>query len=65
VRRGASQYAGTRLGRQELEAELVEDVEGALWRREWIEQARVVHAAQLARVVVAVDSAVMYTQCRI
>ena len=36
-----SRYGGTRLGRQELEAELIEDNESALWRRDWIERARV------------------------
>jgi phage terminase large subunit-like protein len=34
-------YGGTRIGRQELDGELIEDVEGALWTRELIEQARV------------------------
>lgn len=34
-------YAGTRLGRQELDAELLEDVEGALWKLSWIERGRV------------------------
>jgi phage terminase large subunit-like protein len=34
-------YGGTRLGRQELEGVLFEDVEGALWTREVIERARV------------------------
>jgi phage terminase large subunit-like protein len=52
-----TRYAGTRLGRQELEAELVEDVPGALWRREWIEGARVLNAPALTRIVVAVDPA--------
>jgi phage terminase large subunit-like protein len=33
-------YAGTRLGRQELEGEIVEDVEGALWTRELVERCR-------------------------
>jgi hypothetical protein len=33
-------YGGTRLGRQELEGELLEDVEGALWTRALIEAAR-------------------------
>jgi len=33
-------YAGTRIGRQELEGILLEDVEGALWRRDWIEATR-------------------------
>jgi phage terminase large subunit-like protein len=34
-------YAGTRLGRQELDGELIEDVEGALWMRDVVEAARV------------------------
>jgi phage terminase large subunit-like protein len=50
-----SRYAGTRLGRQELEAELLEDFEGALWTREMIERARVSEAPELRRVVVAID----------
>jgi len=33
-------YAGTRLGRQELEGELIEDLEGALWTRRLIEERR-------------------------
>jgi len=33
--------AGSRLSRQELEGELLEDVEGALWKRTWIDHARV------------------------
>jgi phage terminase large subunit-like protein len=32
--------AGTELGRQELEGEMLEEAEGALWRREWIEFCR-------------------------
>jgi phage terminase large subunit-like protein len=51
-------YEGTRLGRQELDAELLEDVVGALWQREWIEQTRVAEAPELIRVVVAIDPAV-------
>lgn len=35
-----TRYAGTRLGRQELEAELLEDVPGALWRLDSIEANR-------------------------
>ncbi|MFL6845663.1 MAG: DNA-packaging protein [Allosphingosinicella sp.] len=34
-------YGGTRLGRQELDGELIEDVEGSLWPRELIEKCRV------------------------
>ncbi|MDE1903842.1 MAG: DNA-packaging protein [Alphaproteobacteria bacterium] len=50
-------YRGTRLGRQELEAELLDDVPGALWSRDGIEAARVNAAPDLARIVVAVDPA--------
>lgn len=52
-------YEGTRLGRQELEAELLDDIEGALWTYERIEAARIQRApATLTRVVVAIDPAV-------
>jgi phage terminase large subunit-like protein len=50
-------YEGTRLGRQELMAELLEDNPGALWRRADIERDRVSEAPLLQRVVVAVDPA--------
>lgn len=50
-----AEYAGTRLGRQELDGELIEDVEGALWTRAMIESGRVRSAPELRRVVVAVD----------
>jgi phage terminase large subunit-like protein len=33
-------YEGTRLGRQELMGELLEDVEGAMWQRAWFDQQR-------------------------
>ena len=49
------QYAGTRLGRQELDAELIEDNESALWRRDWIERGRVRDWPALRRIVVAID----------
>ena len=48
-------YAGTRLGRQELDGELLEDVEGALWTHAMIEGARVAQVPELTRIVVAVD----------
>jgi phage terminase large subunit-like protein len=50
-----SQYAGTRLGRQELDGELVEERKDALWTREMIESLRVKEAPSLSRIVVAVD----------
>lgn len=48
-------YRGTRLGRQELDAELLEDRPDALWPRDLIERARVRVTPELRRVVVAVD----------
>jgi phage terminase large subunit-like protein len=48
-------YEGTRLGRQELNAELLEDVPGALWNRGLIEGTRACSAPALIRVVVAID----------
>ena len=53
-------YEGTRLGRQELEAELLEDTPGALWNRERLEEARWPTrraVPQLRRIVVAIDPA--------
>lgn len=51
-------YEGTRLGRQELEAEMLDDVPGALWTRGNIEAKRVKLPPELRRVVVAIDPAV-------
>jgi phage terminase large subunit-like protein len=48
-------YGGTRLGRQELDGELLEDVEAALWRRSDLDAGRVTEVPKGARVVVAVD----------
>lgn len=48
-------YEGTRLGRQEIEAELLEDVEGALWRQAQLDELRVPAAPDMERIVVAVD----------
>jgi phage terminase large subunit-like protein len=50
-----ARYGGTRLGRQELDAEMIEERADALWQRRTIEQARVAEAAELRRIVVAVD----------
>lgn len=50
-----SRYEGTTLGRQELNAELLDDMPGALWRRSTIEVGRVVKAPPLSRVVTAID----------
>ena len=48
-------YAGTRLGRQELDGEMIEERPDALWTRELVERSRVAAAPELVRVVVAVD----------
>lgn len=53
-----SRYEGTRLGRQELYAEILEDTQGALWTHKMIEAAHVTETPQLIRVVVAIDPAV-------
>ncbi|NVN88597.1 MAG: DNA-packaging protein [Rhodopseudomonas sp.] len=51
-----ARYEGTRLGRQELNAELLLDHPGALWTREMIEQAAFRgRLPDMKRVVVAVD----------
>lgn len=51
-----SRYEGTRLGRQEIEGEVLDDNPGALWKREaMIEQHRVTQHPDLTRVAVAVD----------
>ena len=51
-------YEGTRLGRQELEGEILGDIPGALWTRESIDDNRVPEAPEdLERVLVAVDPA--------
>jgi phage terminase large subunit-like protein len=51
-------YEGTRLGRQELDAELLEDTPGALWSHGSIEASRLRSAPEMTRVVVAIDPAV-------
>jgi phage terminase large subunit-like protein len=53
-----NKYAGTRLGRQELEAELLSDTPGALWSWSTIEACRRSRAPDLTRVIVAIDPAV-------
>ena len=53
-----TRYEGTRMGRQELMGELVDDVPGALWALSLLDGLRVQAAPDLARVIVAVDPAV-------
>lgn len=49
------EYEGTRLGRQELYGELLDEVEGALWTRKVIDDHRVFELPKLARIVIGVD----------
>lgn len=51
-------YEGTRLGRQELYAEVLDDVPGALWQRDDLDKGRLRRAPELKRVVVAIDPAI-------
>jgi len=48
-------YEGTRLGRQELRGEVLDDNPGALWQRATIDALRVRNAPDLYRIVVSVD----------
>ena len=50
-----SRYEGTRLGRQELYAELLEDTPGALWTRLLLEQTRVRQVPPLRRIAIGLD----------
>jgi phage terminase large subunit-like protein len=50
-----TRYEGTRLGRQELMGEELEDVPGALWTLDTLEACRVREPPDLVRVVVGVD----------
>lgn len=51
-------YEGTRLGRQELAGEVLDDNPNALWQRDRIEELRVMKHPDLVRVGVAIDPAV-------
>ena len=55
IREIERKYSGTRLGRQEILGEVIDDIDGALWKRNWIEDNRAVKRAELKRVVVAID----------
>jgi phage terminase large subunit-like protein len=50
-----ARYGGTRLGRQEIDGEIIEERPDALWSRAMLEACRVTSAPELARIVVAVD----------
>ncbi len=48
-------YEGTRLGRQELDAELLEDTQGALWNYDLLTRQRCSEVPEFVRIIVAVD----------
>jgi phage terminase large subunit-like protein len=62
LKRIQERYAGTRLGRQELEGEVLEDNPNALWQRDVIENLRVREVPQLLRIVEGIDPAVTATE---
>jgi phage terminase large subunit-like protein len=51
-------YEGTTLGRQELYAEILDDIEGSLWKLSLIDETRLEEAPPMKRIVVAIDPAV-------
>lgn len=55
------EYAGSRLGRQEIDGELIEDREDALWNRALLDQNRIKCTPPLQRIIVAVDPPVTAT----
>lgn len=50
-----ARYGGTRLGRQELEGEMLTDVQGALWSYAALSSKQVTRLPDLTRIVVAID----------
>ncbi len=57
LRRILKKYDGTRLGRQELLGQILDDAPGALWKRDQIEEDRCSEFPPLVRIVVAIDPA--------
>src|SRR5690606_14127821 len=58
-------YEGTRLGRQELEGEILDDVPGALWTLAMLDELRIKKPSdipEMQRIVVAIDPAVTSTK---
>ena len=53
-------YEGTRIGRQELYGELLDDMDGALWTPHNVQRSRIRIAPEMARIVIAVDPAVTH-----
>jgi phage terminase large subunit-like protein len=49
------EFAGTLIGRQELDGELIEDMPGALWTRAILEQCREIESPPMTRIVIGID----------
>lgn len=56
-----ARYANTRLGRQELDGEVISDLKDALWKRDLLEKIRLSQTPPLERIVVAIDPPVSST----
>ena len=53
-----ARYNGTRLGRQELYGEILDDTDGALWTKGVIDRNRIKKAPPMSRILVSIDPAV-------
>lgn len=62
MERVVGRYEGTRLGRQELDAEILGDLPGGLWSLSTLDTYRLREAPTMGRIVVAVDPAVTATE---
>ena len=65
IKRVIDKYQGTRLGRQELSAEILDDVEGSFWTRDIIDRNRVKLGSRLPemmRIGLAIDPATSNTE---
>lgn len=62
IRRVIRKYEGTRLGRQELNAEILSDAPGALWTRSMLEAVKVKRMPQLTKIGVSIDPSVTSTE---
>jgi phage terminase large subunit-like protein len=56
------QYGGTRIGRQEIMAEWLDDVPNALWKNSMIQSKQMSEVPQMERIVIAIDPAVSVSQ---
>lgn len=62
LRKVYARYEGTRLGRQELNAEILSDLPGAMWAQSTIDAYRVDVAPEMRRAVISLDPAVTNTE---